>query len=433
MIPWYILGIIAFGLVFLFLFSGIPVAVGLGLVGIIVAVIFLGFGHAQALGNAPWNIGTQFILVAIPLFIFMGQILLHSGISDRLYTGATALLGKLPGGLLHANIASCSVFAAISGSSVATAATIGTVAIPELEKRGYESKIVLGSLAAGGTLGILIPPSMCMIIYGAMAEESVGQLFIAGVFPGIMLTLLFMGYILVRVITKPRLAPSFEGMPWKQRSLRILSIWPVAVIMFMVLGGIYMGVTTPTEAAALGAFTSMVFALAYRRLNWQIIKGILRDTVKTTAYIMFLVVGAQLLTGTLSMLRVPDNAVLWVTSLAVSPMIVLMFIYILYLFLGCFMDGISMMVVTLPVVVPILRSLGFDLIWFGVALVILVEMAMLTPPVGLNVYVIHGLRPDRPMSEVFRGIIPFFFMMFLGLAIVTVFPIIATWLPSTMY
>ena len=433
MIPWYILGIIAFGLVFLFLFSGVPVAVGLGLVGIIVAVIFLGFGHAQALGNAPWNIGTQFILVAIPLFIFMGQILLHSGISDRLYTGATALLGKLPGGLLHANIASCSVFAAISGSSVATAATIGTVAIPELEKRGYESKIVLGSLAAGGTLGILIPPSMCMIIYGAMAEESVGQLFIAGVFPGIMLTLLFMGYILVRVITKPRLAPSFEGMPWKQRSLRILSIWPVAVIMFMVLGGIYMGVTTPTEAAALGAFTSMVFALAYRRLNWQIIKGILRDTVKTTAYIMFLVVGAQLLTGTLSMLRVPDNAVLWVTSLAVSPMIVLMFIYILYLFLGCFMDGISMMVVTLPVVVPILRSLGFDLIWFGVALVILVEMAMLTPPVGLNVYVIHGLRPDRPMSEVFRGIIPFFFMMFLGLAIVTVFPIIATWLPSTMY
>ena len=430
MIPWYILGIVAFGLVFLFLFCGIPVAVSLGLVGILTAALFL--GHVQALGYAPWNICTQFILVAIPLFIFMGQILLHSGISDRLYSGSTALLGRLPGSLLHANIASCSIFAAISGSSVATAATIGTVAIPELEKRGYQPRIVLGSLAAGGTLGILIPPSICMIIYGAMAEESVGQLFIAGVFPGIMLTLLFMGYIAVRVMTQPGIAPTFEGMSWKQRARQIISIWPVAIIMFVVLGGIYLGVTTPTEAAALGAFISLVFALAYRQLNWQIMKGILRDTVKTTTYIMFLVVGAQLLTGTLSMLRVPDNAVLWVTSLAVSPMTVLMFIYLLYLFLGCFMDGISMMVVTLPVIVPILRSLGFDLIWFGVALVILVEMAMLTPPVGLNVYVIHGLRPDRPMSEVFRGIIPFFFMMLLGLIIVTAFPDIATWLPNTM-
>ena len=431
MIPWYILGIIAFGLVFLFLFSGVPVAASLGIIGLLTAALFL--GHVEALGYACWNICTQFILVAIPLFIFMGQILLHSGISNRLYSGASALLGKLPGSLLHANIASCAVFAAISGSSVATAATIGTVAIPELEKRGYQPKIVLGSLAAGGTLGILIPPSICMIIYGAMAEESVGQLFIAGVFPGIMLTLLFMSYVLVRVITQPGIAPAFEGMHWKQRSLSILNMWPIAIIMFMVLGGIYLGIVTPTEAAALGSFTALVFALTYRKLNWQIMKGILRDTAKSTAYIMFLVVGAQLLTGTLSMLRVPDNAVLWVASLAVSPMLVLMFIYLLYLFLGCFMDGISMMVVTLPVVVPIIRTLGFDPIWFGVALVILIEMALLTPPVGLNVYVIHGLRPDRPMSEVFRGVIPFFFMMLLGLIIVTAFPPIATWLPSTMY
>jgi len=431
LIPWYILGIAAFGLVFLLLFSGIPVAVGLGLVGLLIATIFL--GHVQSLGWACWNICTNFVLVAIPLFIFMGQILLHSGISDRLYSGSTALLGKLPGSLLHANIASCAVFAAISGSSVATAATIGTVAIPELEKRGYEPKIVLGSLAAGGTLGILIPPSICMIIYGAMAEESVGQLFIAGVFPGIMLSLSFMVFIALRVMTKPGIAPAFEGMRWSQRGSSILRMWPVVIIMFMVLGGIYLGVVTPTEAAALGSFAALVIALAFRRLNWQILKGCLRDTAKSTAYIMFLVVGAQLLTGTLSMLRVPDNAVLWVGSLAVSPLLVLVFIYILYLFLGCFMDGISMMVVTLPVVVPILRSLGFDLIWFGVALVILVEMALLTPPVGLNVYVIHGLRPDRPMSEVFRGIIPFFLLMFLGLIIVTVFPIIATWLPSTMY
>jgi len=429
--PWGVITIIAFGLVFLFLFSGIPVAVSLGLIGIITAAIFV--GHTQALGYACWNICTNFVLVAIPLFILMGQFLLHSGISDRLYSGSSALLGRIPGGLLHANVASCAVFAAISGSSVATAATIGTVAIPELEKRGYESKIVLGSLAAGGTLGILIPPSIVMIIYGAMAEQSVGQLFIAGVIPGIMLTLLFMGYITARVITKPELAPTFEKIPLKLRVLRIKSIWPVGVIMFIVLGGIYLGVVTPTEAAALGASTALVFALAYRQLNWQIMKEVLRDTTKTTAYIMLLVVGAQLLTGALSMLRVPDNAVLWVTSLAVSPLVVLMLIYLLYLFLGCFMDGMSMMVVTLPVVVPIINSLGFDPIWFGVALVILIEMAMLTPPVGLNVYVIHGLRPDRPMSEVFRGIVPFFLMMLLGLIIVTAFPVIATWLPDTMY
>ena len=428
--PWEVVAFIIFGLVFLFLLSGISVAVSLGGVAILAAYLFL--GSAGSLAYASWNIATKFILVAIPLFIFMGELLLRSGMSDRLYTGATALLGKLPGGLLHANIASCSVFAAISGSSVATAATIGTVAIPELEKRGYEHRIVLGSLAAGGTLGILIPPSIAMIIYGSMTGQSIGRLFIAGIIPGIMLALLFMGYIAVRVMTKPQLAPPYEKIPLKRRVLQVIGIWPIFLVMFAVLGGIYLGVTTPTEAAAIGALMALAFGLIYRKLTWSILRQCLRTTVKTTSMIMFLVVGAQLLVGILTSERVPDNILAWVSSLAISPLAILILIYFVYLFLGCFMDGTSLMLVTLPIVFPIIDALGFDPIWFGVALVLLIEMALITPPVGLNVYVIHGLRPDHPLSEVFIGVAPFFVMTVIALVIVTVFPQLATWLPGTM-
>jgi len=427
---WEVISIIIFTLVFLVLLSGIPVAVGLGGVAILASYIFL--GTAGALGYATWNIVSMFVLVAIPLFIFMGELLLHSGLSDRLYRGATALLWKLPGGLLHSNIISCAIFAAISGSSVATAATIGTVAIPEMERRGYSMPIVLGSLAAGGTLGILIPPSICMIIYGSMTGQSIGRLFIAGIIPGVMLALIFVSYIAVRVTMRPQLAAPFEKMPLKRRFLDIIGIWPIFVVMFAVLGGIYLGVTTPTEAAAIGVVMAMTFATAYRKLNWSILKQCLRNTVKTSTMIMFLFVGAQLLVAVLTILRVPDHAIAWVIGLDVSRLAILILIYLLYLFLGCFMDGTSLMVVTLPIVFPIIVALGYDPIWFAVALVILVEMALLTPPVGINVYVIHGLRPAYPLTEVFRGIIPFFFMMVVGLAIITAFPIIATWLPGTM-
>jgi len=427
---WEIIALIIFGLVFLVLLSGIPVAVGLGGVAIVVSYIFL--GTLGGLGYAAWNICSMFVLVAIPLFIFMGELLLHSGMSDRLYRGATALLGKLPGDLLHSNIVSCAIFAAISGSSVATAATIGTVAIPEMERRGYSMKIVLGSLAAGGTLGILIPPSICMIIYGSMCGQSIGKLFIAGIIPGVMLSLLFMGYIVVRVTIRPKLVPVYEKMPLKRRVSDIIGIWPVFLIMFAVLGGIYLGVTTPTEAAAIGSIMALIFSLAYRKLNWSMLKQCLRSAVKTSTMIMFLFVGAQVLVAVLCILRIPDHAVTWVVGLPFPPLAILVLIYFLYLFLGCFMDGTSLMVVTLPIVFPIIVALGFDPIWFAVALVILIEMALLTPPVGINVYVIHGLRPDYPLTDVFIGIIPFFFMMAVGLAIVTAFPILATWLPATM-
>jgi len=428
--PWGLIAAVAFGLVFLLLLSGLQVAASLGLVGIITAYVFL--GRLGVLEYACWKVSTDFVLVAIPLFILMGQLLLRSGLSTRLYEGSSALLARVPGGLLHSNIISCAIFAAISGSSVATAATIGSVAIPELEKRGYDHRMVVGSLAAGGTLGILIPPSISMIIYGAMCEQSVGTLFIAGILPGIMLSLLFVIYIMLRVTIHPQLAPRYEKIPVKQRVRSIIGMWPIIVTIVIVLGGIYLGVMTPTEAAAVGAFTAFIFTIAYRQLPFPILRGCLRETVKTTAMLMFLVMGAQLVTASLTYLRVTDNAVAWATSLSTSPLIIFTLICLLYLFFGCFMDGVSLEVITLPIVFPIIAGLGFDPIWFGVTLVILIEIALITPPVGMNVYVIHGLCPDTSLTEVFRGVIPFFFLMLAGLAIVTVFPPIATWLPGTM-
>jgi tripartite ATP-independent transporter DctM subunit len=379
-----------------------------------------------------WTVGVNFVLIAIPLFIFMGQLLLHSGLSSRLYEGSTAMLGRFPGGLLHANIISCAIFAAISGSSVATAVTIGTVAIPEMEKRGYQSEMVLGSIASGGTLGILIPPSVPLIIYGIMTEQPIGPLFMAGIIPGILLTLLFMGYIAVRVMTRPELVPIPEKLSLRKRASAILGMWPIWATMLIVLGGIYSGVMTPTEAAGVGAFTALAFTIGFRQLSWPILKKCLRETISATAMIVLLVIGAQMVTSVLTYLWVTDSAIAWVTSLPVPPMVVLLCIYLLYLVFGCFMDGVSLELITLPIVFPVIAALGFDKIWFGIALVVLIEMAMLTPPVGINAYVIHGLRPDRPLIEVFRGIVPFFIMLVVGLTIITVFPEIATWLPDIM-
>lgn len=427
---WELIIIVSFALVFLLLLSGLRVAAALGFAGITAAYIF--FGKTALLEYISWAVGTNFVLIAIPLFILMGELFLHSGLSSKLYEGATGLLWRVPGGLLHSNILACAIFSAICGSSVATAVTIGTVAIPELEKRGYNMRVVLGSLAAGGTLGILIPPSIALIIYGVMTENPIGPLFIAGILPGIMITLLFMVHIAIRVKLHPELAPPFEAMSLKRRVSSVLGMWPIALTIMMVLGGMYLGVMTPTEAAAVGAFIALLLGLAYRQLNWSGLKTSLLETVKTTSMIVFLVIGASMVTTVLTYSWATDKAAAWVTSLAVSPMIILMLIYLLYLIFGCFMDGVSLEVITLPVVYPIISALGFDPIWFAIVLVILIEIGMLTPPVGLNVYVIHGLRPSIPMTEVFIGIVPFFFVLLIGLAILTAFPIIVTWLPSTM-
>jgi len=427
---WVHIIFVTFGLICLLLITGLPVAASLGLAGLITGYIFI--NKVGVLAWLPWNTTNSFVLVAVPLFIFMGQLLLHSKLGKQLYDGTAALLGRFPGGLLHSNIASCAIFAAISGSSVATAMTVGTVAIPELERRGYESRTVIGSIASGGTLGILIPPSIALIIYGAITEESVGSLFMAGVIPGILLASFFMIYVAIISLLRPGTAPPYERLSWIKRFSTIMSAWPVALTMFIVLGGIYTGVVTPTEASGLGAFVALIFALTYHKFDWRIIRVCALNAVKTTSMMMLLLIGASVVTSSLIFLRVPDAVVAWTLSLSTSPIIILVCIYAMYVFLGCFMDGTSLLVLTLPLVFPIIVNLGYDPIWFGVAVVVLIEMALLTPPVGLVVYAVHGLVPDRPLGEIFRSIVPFFLIMVAFLALLTALPVLATWLPQTM-
>ncbi len=427
---WEIIVLVTFGLVIVILFMGAPVFAGLGLAAMLSAWIFI--GSTGVIEYVFWNVSNSFILTAIPLFMFMGQVLLQGGLSDYLYSGSAALVGRLPGGLLHANIASCAIFAAACGSSTATAATVGTVAIPALEARGYEHKIVLGSLAGGGTLGLLIPPSGALIIYGVLVNESIGALFIAGIIPGIMLALLFMIYILVRVVLQPGLAPAYEKVPLKRRIVSILNMWTIAIIIVVILGGIYLGVMTPTEAAAAGVTLALLFSIGYRKMTWQTLQRCMLNTVKLSTMVLFIVITASMIGGTLGLLQVPRDMVNWVLSAHLPPLVILMLIYFMYICLGCFFEGISMMVLTMAVIFPIIVSLGYDPIWFGIVLVVLIEMAQITPPVGLNLYTIHALCPDRPMGEVIRGSMPFFLIMLLALIILTAFPIIATWLPATM-
>lgn len=427
---WYEFALLTFGLILLFLLTGVPVAVALGAVGILVTFLFLdGNGVVP---YAAWQMSNSFILGAIPLFIFMGQLLLHSGISHRLYEGSTALVGGTKGGLLQANIVASSLFAAVTGSSVATAATIGAMAIPEMERRGYDAKMTKGSLAAGGTLGILIPPSTALIIYGVIVEQSIGDLFIAAIVPGIMLSLLFMGYIWVRVYFRPGLTPAYVAQPLAERLRKIQMTWPIFLIISVILGGIYMGIMTPAEAAAAGASLALVFTVAFGRLSWAVLRDSLLGTVKTTSMLIFIMINASIIGGAMALLRVPDELAAWVTSLNTPSVVVFLFICIMYVLLGMFIDTVSMVVMTLPIVFPIIVSLGYDPIWFGVVVVILVEMGMITPPIGLNIYTIQSIRPDRPMSEVVLGSLPFVFIMALALAILMIFPSIATFLPSTI-
>lgn len=429
---WSIVAATIFLMIFLFLGIGLPVAVALGAVGIVSTFLFLHGKGMGIIGYVAWEMSNSFILTSVPLFVFMGQLLQHSGMSRRLYEGSSALLGRTKGGLLQTNIIACAIFATISGSSVATAATVGYMAIPEMERRGYGRRITMGSLAAGGTLGILIPPSTAMIIYGVMVEQSIGQLFIAGILPGILLSAMFMALIWVWVAIYPENAPKFEPMPWRQRIAKIFLMWPIVMLMLVVLVGIYAGVMTASESAAVGAGIALVLAIVYGQMTWRVLWDSLLDTVRATSFLLFIMIGASIVSGTLGLMRIPEQLTAWVISLNTSPVLVLAIVYVMYIILGCFIDTVSMVVLTLPVVYPVLMKLGYDPIWFGVVLVVIVEIALIHPPVGLNLFTIHGIRPKQPMSDVVWGSVPFLITMIVGLVILTIFPGIATWLPSTM-
>ena len=432
------LGVVVGLIVVTFLF-GMHVAAALGMLSLTLMTFFSDRPMWDMLGLIAWNTNTSFVLVAIPMFVLMGEILLRSGISEQLYRSLSGWLSPLPGGLMHSNIAACATFAAVSGSSVATAATIGSVALPEFRTRGYREELVLGSLAAGGTLGILIPPSITFIVYGVLMEESIGRLYIAGIVPGLMLAGLFMLVIFVPALIWPGLAPRERSISWRAKLVGLLGLLPTAALIFLVLGTIYLGVATPTEAAAFGVSGAFVLAVLKRTLSRAMLKAACLASARTTAMIMLILTAAFVLQSVLALLGMPYAISRAVTSWGLTPTAFLMVVIAFYLVLGMFMDSFSIMVTTIPVILPILKSMQIDLVWFGVLAVILTEAGLITPPFGLNLFVIQGLRQrtagqtgDGTIRDVYTGVLPFFAMMLVLIVLLMLFPQIAVWLPTTM-
>jgi C4-dicarboxylate transporter DctM subunit len=411
---------------------GLHVASTLGLLSIGLFMAFSDRPIADLLGLIAWNATTSFVLVAIPLFILMGELLLRSGLSEKLYRSLSAYLNSLPGGLLHTNIAACATFAAVSGSSVATAATIGSIALPSFRARGYDERLVAGSLAAGGTLGILIPPSINFIVYGVLMEVSIGQLYMAGILPGLMLSGLFMAYIFVVGVLRPDIAPR-EAPPAPGMRLRALvDLVPTALLISLVLGAIYLGVATPTEAAAFGVIGAAALALWGGGMSLAKLKQVCYAAARTTAMVMLILTAAFILNTTLSLLGVPQALSRAVAAWKLTPLELILVLILFYLVLGTFMDGFAMMVTTIPIILPLLKTLNVDLVWFGVIAVLLTEAALISPPEGLNLYVIQGLRTAGTVLEVWIGVLPFFAIMIGAIGLIVAFPEIATWLPATM-
>lgn len=423
-----------FGMMGLLLMS-MPIAVIMVVLGVIGGVTLYGWPLLNSMGPVIWGTQNENILTAIPLFILLGELLLRSGIADRMYGALALWLGRLPGGLLHTNIGCCALFAATSGSSVATAATVGTVALPALNVRGYGARQSLGSLAAGGTLGILIPPSVNLLIYGSLANESIGRLFIAGIVPGLLLTLLFMLYIAAEsfVVKTGAGAADEDNVPLRERIAALRHLVPPGIIFAVVMGSIYFGIATPTESAALGVVVALAFAAREGKLSLEFFDSCFRQTAKTTGMILLIITAAFMLNVTLALGGIAQTMTEWVSSFGLSPAGLLMALIVFYLFLGMFMDVLSMQVLTIPVALPIVTAVGIDPIWFGIFIVLMCELGMITPPVGMNLYVVQGVRKDGgPFRDVVQGAIPYALIMILFTVLLIAVPQLVLWLPETM-
>ena len=409
--------------------TGVWVGVGLGLSGVFGLVQVLGFDRAlDIVGKVVWEQNTSFVLVAIPMFIFMGEILFQSGIMTTVYLRAATLVSGVPGGLLQANIAACTVFAACSGSSVASAATIGSVGFPEIAKRGYSKPIALGSIAAGGTLGILIPPSIIFIVYGSLAEVSIGKLFLAGLLPGLGLAALYSIYIVARCLADRSLAPREPGAGLAGRIRAAVGLWQIGLLIVVVLGGIYGGIASPTEVAALGAALAILIAVVCGQFTLDGLWKAGVATVKQSSMILFVIFTAKILSVTLIYFQVPAAMVAWIGAAEMTAKHIFLAIVLVYLVLGMFVDGIAMMVITIPFIVPIMHNAHMDLIWMGVVICILIEIGLLTPPVGLNLYVLQGVTGE-PIRDVITGSAPFIVLQGAMIAALYWFPAIALYLP----
>lgn len=413
-----------------------PVGLAMTTAGIGGVAIMYDWNFAPILGVmsiAPYSIGNSFVFTTIPLFILMGNVAFRSGISGEMFDTARKWVGHWPGGLASATIGACGIFSAASGSSVATAAAMGTITVPEMRAHGVSPRLASGVVAAGGTLGILIPPSLGMLIYAMITDQSMGRLLIAGVLPGVLLVGMFLLTVFVWAKIRSEDAPRGEKFGWGKRIRALKGIAGIAILSLIVMGGIYGGFVTPTEAAAVGATGAFLIAAAKRQLTWKTIVDSLDDTVRTTCMVFLIVIGAHVLNVFLATSQLPSAISAYLNGLPIGRYGVLMLILLMYLVLGCFLDVLAMIVLTVPVVFPALIALGFDPIWFGVIIVLVMEMALITPPVGMNVYVIKGIAPDIPLHVIFRGVWPFLVAQALTIMLLVLFPEIALWLPNAMY
>lgn len=422
--------IVSVTLLLLLVGSAMYVAAALGILGFTLSEMYSSYPLLRGIGELTWGASTDFVLLAVPMFVMMGELLLRSGVTEAMYKAFDKWLGHIPGGLMHANIAACAMFSATSGSSVATAATIGTVSIPNMRTFNYSPPLFLGSIAAGGTLGILIPPSINMILYGVLSDTSVADLYLAAFIPGALLAGLFFLTIWAICWFQPSLSGGIEKAPLEERISTLIHLVPPMLLFMIVVGSIYLGWATPTEAAALGVVASLLYALAGRKLTFQGLLRAFEGTVRTTSMVMLIVIAALFVNFVFSTIGFTSALVGVVNALDWSPVYVMLAIVAIYLLLGCFVETLTLMIATTPIVVPIIINLGYDPVWFGVVFVMLIEAALITPPIGMNLFVVQSVRGSGPFRDVIVGSLPFLIMIMLAILLLIGFPDLALWLPS---
>ncbi len=427
------IGIIGIIVLVILLYSKMPVGFAMGFLGLIGFSYVVNFNAGlNLLARDVWDVFSSYNLTVIPLFVFMGQIAFHAGISRRLYDSAYVLLGHRRGGLAMTTVGACAGFSAICGSTNATAATMATVALPEMKRYGYDMGLATGTVAAAGSLGILIPPSVIFIVYGILTEQSIGKLFAAGILPGILLCLLFILTIHLRVMKNPSLAPPGPKSSIREKFRSFAGILETMILFALVMGGIFFGLFTPTEAAAIGAFMTLLIAIIRGQLYWKEFVQSLADTTKISCMIMVIVTGAVIFGHFMAITRIPYMLADYVSSLPLPPHAIIGVIILVYLIGGCFMDALAMIMLTIPIFFPVVQTLGFDPIWFGVVIVLITEMGVITPPVGINVYVVYGVARDVPLEKIFKGVFPMLISLIVCNLLLILFPQIALWLPGLM-
>jgi len=411
----------------------VPIAFAMASVGVVGTWVLTNFTQsASQVGLISWEKGSDFVLVALPLFILMGQMVFRLGIAEDLYNTVRKWFGRLPGGLAITAVIASAGFGAVTGVSAAAVATMGAMTMPELRRYNYDAKIATGSLAAAGTLAILIPPSVLMVVYGIWTETSIGQLFIAGIIPGIVLTLMFSLLIWIQCLLKPELGPVGPRYSWSERLTSLRKLLPTLAIFALVIGGIYAGAFTPTEAAAIGVIGVLLVGLIMGRLTWVAFRQAILESCITTGMIFLIIIGGYLISRFFVLTEVTSGILQWIGASGLNRYLILCLFILMYLFLGAVLDVWGMLILTLPFVFPIMMNLGFDPVWFGVFVVLMTELALITPPIGINVYIMHGIAEDVPLTTIFMGIAPFVLVVLMFVALITAFPQLVLWLPSLM-